>query len=229
MDGDVDILSFQKETFLEATVENFSDYIKNMVYIFQKYEDIMSIISLKTYNKVTKFDDPIFTKFLSFLLGESDNIYIMKGVSFTSDCISLLGSKKMTLQNGIKNKMIDKRFWINHDLISFLLSTLNSVKNDSLFENTTYQRFLKYDTISSMMKSMFDEYKGFEGEKELVNSDFILETISFVFNELKVTFSKIKEISEKSKSIQQTNIVVRESLNIIIITYAVLSNIQIND
>lgn len=223
-----EIQAFKKETLLEECIENFHDHIQNMVYIFNKYESMMKTLSPQMYAGLGTKDDEVYTQLVSFLLGENENIYRLKGVGFTNDCLSLLQNKYKQLRKGLMNDYYENGEFLFSEKIFFtFLERMKVIDWDDITLNVYQPKYIEDTNIIDFMNITFEEYKEFyDEERDVYTCKKMIEKLDGCFSLLIETFKQLTIAANKSKSAVITSIIVRESVDVMIVTYVALSTIE---
>ena len=220
---------YEKESFLEMIVENYKDYIKNMVFKYQKYDDVLNKAIPKVYGyDFLKEMDESCIEIVSFLRTESENIYRMKGVSFIKECRDVISSKYRLMKNGIKSKGTNSQYYFSQETFQFFLDHIDQI-NWSTVSNDVYSNgILIEETLEETMEEMFMAYSyhEFKSSPTIYYCDPLLVLLDKSFETILETLEKLKKLAEESRSSHLTIIIVREALDLMIMVYASIKTIS---
>ena len=127
-----------------------------------------------------------------------------------------------------ENKGLKYRF--HEDVFQFFLERMSSINWDDLSKNVYDQKYMQTkDDITTVMEKLFNDYHidKFKKKPEIYDCDTTISKIDSSFSLLYETFEMLKDISEKSKSSLVSSMIVKEALDIMILTYVCLSTIEI--
>ena len=220
---------YNKESFLTSVIENYKDYIKNMVHKYQKYDDVLNKMTTELYNYNTlKSKDEQFIEILSFLRTENENIYRMKGVSFIKEGRDVLSSKYRLLRSGLKSAGSNAKFYFNQEVFQFFLDHIDQI-NWSVITNDVYSNGLIIEeTFEETMDEMFMAYEfhDFKSDPTIYYCDPLIVLVDDSFDKIIKTLDKMKVLAEESRSSHLTNIIAREALDLMIMTYTSIKTIS---
>lgn len=220
---------YTKESFLEMIIENYKDYIKNMVLKFQKYDDIINKYTMELYNfKSMKDLDETYIEILSFLRTEGENIFRMKGVSFIKECRDVLSSKFKLLRSGLKTSGTNAQYYFNQEAFQFFIDHINQI-NWSMISNDVYSNgLILEESFTEVMDEMFMAYNfhEFKSSPTIYYCDPLVVLLDDCFKQLIDTMTRLKTLAEESRSSHLTLIIAREALDIMIMVYASIKTIS---
>ena len=101
------------EDAIKAAIENYGDFIQNLVFDLSKYEDLLTQY-IPALFEATQNPDPsvdnAFLKMAGFLFSESENMYMLKSTQFIRQAEELLNKKYTVIRTLIIKEGKENRF-----------------------------------------------------------------------------------------------------------------------
>ena len=222
------------EDAIKAAIENYGDFIQNLVFDLSKYEDLLTQYIPALFEATQKPDpsvDNAFLKMAGFLFSESENMYMLKSTQFIRQAEELLNKKYTVIRTLIIKEGKENRFTFCENVFNIFSHHMVNIDWDRISLNIYKEKelsdfdkpIMKYflSKKEECMKAIASEtkYMLFEGTdliKIIDNSFFIIQK----------SFARLRGLAENSSCTYVSETIVKEVLDIMVLVYACFKTIH---
>lgn len=219
---------------IKAAVENYGDFIQNLVFDLSKYEDVLTHY-IPALFEATQNPDPsvdnAFLKMAGFLFSEAENMYMLKSTQFIRQAEELLNKKYTVIRTLIIKEGKENRFTFCEDVFNIFSHHMVNIDWDRISINIYKEKELS-DFDKPIMKyflSKKEEYLksvGAETKYMLFEGVDLIKIIDNSFFIIQKSLIRLRGLAENSSCTYVSETIVKEVLDILILVYACFRTIQ---
>ena len=227
---------YTDETFIEIAVDNFSDFV------------VKSLTSLQSYTNVLQFKNPgVYSKivhcvnhndeedaFIRFMMAENENIFCLKATGFAIEITDLVMRKYEMLLRQINYEGKNVTYNMSTEAWKFFNSEIDTInwqriRMEEFFTDKSLEELLQFDQYLEDRYNFYKEKtKTFKKDDHDIDKDRMLYVLDNGFLKITSCMLHLKEIAELTRELAKSFIIIRQILDLIVLTYFIMKTIEVN-
>lgn len=210
---------------LDELVGNLTDTLKNLIYKYQKYIDMLYNNIPNITKDLKKINATACLETISFIISEQDKILILKGTDFINDII-ILTKKKIDSLNKLVTDSKNIKYTVSMDAYNKIFAYVSKINMNDLKENYYCKGKPRITDLNKYVSNMLSSSTEKLGEVTEFSTSSIVMIIENTMTAIIDVFNGLKDISENSNTFVITYIITIHVINLYVMLIKLLSTIK---
>ena len=227
---------YSNESFIDIAVDNFSDSAIKEIYAIQKYVSILQVIHPHVYAKILHCPNHNDNEddFINFMVAENENIFCLKGTGFAIAITDLLMRKYERLVREINYENGRIYYTISVNALKFFQSELSNInwhkiRLESFYTDEKIEELVRFDKyVTEKYKYFSEKIKDITVETKTLRQKEMLSLLDKEFMTITTCMLHLKEVTELSTDISRTAVVLRQIIDLVVLTHFIMKTISVN-
>lgn len=224
---------YTDETFIEIAVDNFSDYVVKSLTSLQSYTNILQFKNPSVYSKIVhcvNHNDEE-DAFIHFMMTENENIFCLKATGFAIEITDLVMRKYEMLIRQINYEGKNVTYNMSTEAWKFFNSEIDRINwqkicMEEFFTDKSPEELLHFDQYLEDRYNFYKD-KTFKKDDHDIDSERMLYVLDNGFLKITSCMLHLKEIAELTRELTKSFIIIRQILDLIILTYFIMKTIEV--